>query len=206
MNLNPELTLSQQAEDLQRGYAAHTVSLRGFLPDGTRVRPPKADTVRLDPYNVQEGAIVEVQGEFPSAPLFAYLDDIPLEIRTFRNQVSGHVQITLVAPDKSGTVRLVWPNKEVIAEPPLYVHRRPLIELFAVAPEECRPSAELRIPFAEEPVEVHLGGKEIPLNQIKREGGELVIRIPKDAVSGQLLIVTRTKVYQSSAIVRIKAT
>ncbi len=98
----------------------------------------------------------------------------------------------------------MWPTKEVVAEPPLCVRRRPIIELFAVPPEECKPSAELRVPFAEEPVEVHLGGKEIPSNQIKWDGGNLIIRIPKDAVSGQLLIVTRTTVYQSSAIVRIK--
>ncbi len=149
---------------------------------------------------------MEVEGEFPSAPLFAYLDAIPLRILTDRNPSTGGVQLSLVAPNQSafGPVRMVWAEKQIVGDVAVNVRRRSVIEIVAVPPDELKSGAYLRFAFLQEPLEVHLAGKEIPRTHFKWEGGYLIVQIPKGAASGQLLVVTRTQVFQSSAPVQIK--
>jgi hypothetical protein len=206
--MNSTFNLPSQAEDIQRGYAAHTVAIRGSLSGGAKARPPKEDSFRLTATHVQEGDTIDVEGEFPSAPLFAFLDAVPLEIRIFRNQLTDCVQITLVAPDKArfGPVRLVWPDKEIVGEHPLCVRRRAVIRPIQTGNEEIKPMAEVTFFFPEEPLEVHLSGKELSAKDFNWTNSKLTVRIPKDAVSGQLLVVTRDNVYQSSSPIRIKNT
>lgn len=181
-----------EAKDLQRRYAAHVYLLRGSLKGATRAGEPSANAFDLKIAYAKVGDIIEVNGTFPSAPLLAYVDRIPMVLRP--SYGTGGVSLALEVPEgtRGGPVRLIWPTKTLVAKQPLWIASRDLVSKQYEAP----PGGELLIGlFHERPVEVHVGWKEVPASDIEYDNFVLKVRVPADAVPGPIMVVTHDNVY-----------
>lgn len=198
MTHQPDPVFPQSVYDLQRKFVNHLLGLRGYAP-GSREPEPRFDRFTITQRYVSIGDEVSIEEDFPSIPLAAYIDNIPMEIR-YQPSItpSETVRITLVVPggSRGGPVRLVWASKILISTTPIWISS----ENLDLMQFEAQLGGDLIIGrFPERPLEVHIGWKEVPEKDINWENTVLSVTVPKDASPGPILVVTSTKVYKGRA-------
>jgi hypothetical protein len=192
--INIAIPTDAEAYDLQRQYAGHVFLLRGYVRNTAYLEEPGKDTFEMTNWVLKEGQSTQVVGDFPSPPLAAYVDNVPMTVRTSHNPLANRVTISLVAPSgtRGGPVRLVWPSKILVSERPLWIAS----EHLDMRQREATVGGDLFIGmFPERPQEVHVGWKEVPQNDILWENGVLQVRVPTGAGHGPVLVVTQGRVY-----------
>lgn len=183
--------------ELQRRYAAHSLLVRGFVAGPQVQSEPPQKEFDLSALSVTPGQVANVIGEFPSAPLLAFIDNVPTPITATYNPVTGGTVVSVTAPQgtSGGPVQLVWPTKTLVSNRPLWVAEHGL----ELRQHEPSSSGEITVGlFDERPIEVHIGMRQLPADAVTWENHLLQLRVPPDVASGPVLVVTRTRVYRSA--------
>jgi hypothetical protein len=179
---------------LQRQYAGHVFLLRGYVENTEFDPPPREDWFELTKWAVKEREQTEVVNQFRSPPLAAYIDQVPMEIRSKYDINTNGYSVTLIAPPgkRVGPVRLVWPSKTLISTQPLRVATDDL----DIRQREAFVGGDLLIGmFPQRPIEVHIGSQQVPDDGITYENHVLQVRVPAGAEPGPILIVTEDRVF-----------
>lgn len=203
----PQPPFPEEAAELQRSYAAHTLLIRGYLTNGRGVPVPAENWADLRETEVREGDDqVQVRQTFASPPLAAYLDGkYPLRLHVTRRNDEYAVGLSVPRGTnrRGGPVRLVWPSKTVTLRQPLRVLRRSAIGHFDLAADEAAPGARVVIgAFHQMPIEVHLAGQELLPAQWEWDGENLAVEVPEQVAAGPVLVITDGGMYQSSNFFR----
>lgn len=114
------------------------------------VSEPRQDSFDIEGERVvQAGDTVYVRGLFPSPPLLAYVDNIPMAVTMHRKPDSLHFEVSLTAPrgTRGGPVRLVWPTRTLVSNQPLWIAGEDfacLLHSRWLTPRNCRRASTVR--------------------------------------------------------------
>ena len=199
--INQPMHISPSANDLQHAYAGHLFRLRGFLPYNNAINPTE-NTFSLARYHVDAGQEVAVKGEFPSPPVLAHVGNTAMDIKSSGNPSTNMVRVSLVVSRgvSNGYVSLIWPLKTLTSDQQLLI----TTQKFDLRQTEGVPGGELFVGFfQEEPSAVYIGELALQSCNIMWKDAVLHARIPENAGSGVVLVVTQSNVHQSRQSVLI---
>jgi hypothetical protein len=194
---------------LQREYARVLLSLRGYLDVPQQPPQPGDKNISIHPTEVSESDgrnandLISITPSFVTPPIAAFVDGkYPLKVQVLFGE-DERANVSLSVPvgtgRHGGPVTLVWPERRVTLTQPIRIKRKSTVGVVEFDSDEQTPGEfYLTMDFWQEPVEVHIGGQEIPPEHYTWDGdSHLIIHVPKDTPSGPVLVLTQNQVFMS---------